>query len=132
MRAEQLLKDDEQGVKNTNGEFIRKGTLYTMLVNAQQYEQLIQSEELNNLPALLEDIKINVKDVGKTGLFSFFHVNEWLQNPSHEGRIVTAVLYCQTHPQVIDPQVRQQLQQLESMVSLSTLEQIRNALKAAL
>ncbi len=132
MRVEQVLKDSEQGVLNTAGEFVRKGTIYTMLLNAHLYEEWLLSNKTENLDSLLDDIRVNVQNVARTGLFNFFTINEWLQNPSKEGRIVTAVLYCQSHPEVIDPQIHEQLQKLEAMTSPSTVCQIQKALAAAL
>lgn len=132
MRVEQVLKDNEEGIINAAGEFVRKGTIYTMLLNAHLYEQLLNSNPTDELNSLLQDIKLNVKQVAQTGLFNFFHMSEWLQNPSKEGRIITAVLYCQQHPECVDPQVHQQLQHLETMVSEQTVRQIQIALASAL
>lgn len=128
MRVEQVLKDEDHGVYNKEGNFVRKGTVYTMLLNAQQYQNLIHSNDNSGLETLLEDIKVNTEEVGKTGLFNFFSIHEWLQDSQQEGRIMTALIYCQNHPELVDYPIRQQLQKLKEIVSPVTSDQIKKVL----
>jgi len=92
---------------------IRKGTIGTMMKNVALIEtNKDPSKRAQILREIESDVGELVPSLKALGMFEFFTILEWLQNPKREGRVLVGLLYLQQFPDELTREVRARVNEL--------------------
>lgn len=119
MRIDDITNDQESGIM-VGGTFVRKGTIFTTVMNARLFDQLIteeaSEEKIQKINAVVHDINELIPSLDSMGMFDFFTPIEWLQDGEKQpGRALVALLYLQANPAKLKDNVRHYLPALREI-----------------
>lgn len=124
VKAEDVLTNDQTFFKTKDGTIARKGTIAAAILNANYLEELMgqaqSSTRDSKIKTIIQDIHSLLPGIHALNLFEFFTPIEWLQcsKKLKEGRILIATLYLQRHPELVDSEVLNALQQIKPKTHL--------------
>lgn len=96
-----------------NGIPVRKGTINATMINILELDKLFsQSGSEAEIKNTIEDQKIISQGLHATGFFDMQPTPIFLKDPTLQGRIMIAVLMLQVVPELVTPNIRNRLIEL--------------------
>lgn len=119
MRIDDITSDEDSGIM-VGGAFVRKGTIFTTVMNARLFDQLIKEEhseeKQQKIDAVVHDINELIPSLDSMGMFEFFHPIEWLQDGEKQpGRALVALLYLKMNSKHMEDNIRHYLPALREI-----------------
>lgn len=103
----------------------RKGTVAATLNNIALLNTLLSEKNSPNDHAkaekIIEAMAALIPSLRVVGVFDLFTPEEWLSSEAQPGRVLAAVLYLQTYPQNITPEIKQRLLQIQAQTESKML-----------
>lgn len=105
----------------------RKGTIAATIQNVVFLNQALSQNE-KNVEAYIQALRDLMPSLSAVGLFDFFTPQEWIDHNVQPGRTLCAVLYFQTYPERLTPEIKNQLkavrQKTQSKVLASEIDKV--------
>jgi hypothetical protein len=124
LTPQDVLKDNEEGMRLPDGTFIRKGTIKATIDNIEILNRIFQLPFSSKRHAQIKEASKPIVELipalHKVGIFDFFTIHEWLQNEKNLGRILVALLYLGKYDARLEEgdrhKIRQRLQILKMQI----------------
>lgn len=135
VKSEDVLTNEQTFFKTKDGTLARKGTIAAAVLNAGYLEELLPQPQSktrdSKIQAIIQDIHSLLPGLQALGIFQFFSPIEWIQQRKilKEGRILIITLYLQTHPELVDEELRKALEEIKPKTHLEVRLEIEKLLQ---
>lgn len=107
----------------------RKGTIGSTIINVARLNQLLDQKEMTDeerdeFQAICLIEKNLIESLNVLGMFDLFSPEEWLNSDIMPGRIYVIMLYLQTHPEQITPEMKKQLEHIAATAKSSFVKEL--------
>ncbi len=114
---EEILSETQSSTV-INGVELRKGSIGSLVVNAQAIDVLLSEDESQKeVFKAIADIRANIIAVNGSGFFELLPLNGWLSDASRSGNIIVALVALQEIPGLMTDALRARLQDLSELVT---------------
>lgn len=104
---------DHQNTLEENGVQMRKGSIKATIENINAMNRILTMPEGNDrtekLQAVIKVVQSLIPALDKVGCFSFFTLDEWIQDEQNQGRILVGLLYMEHDPKSVTQTIKDTL-----------------------